>query len=58
MGLKGKDLLTISDLSVEEIELILTTPEIRRVGSIAVGSLALSKDFTGPFAHDEDSAAC
>ena len=33
MGLKGKDLLTISDLSVEEIELILTTAEsLKEVG--------------------------
>ena len=33
MGLKGKDLLTITDLSVEEIELILTTAEsLKEVG--------------------------
>ncbi|UCH91895.1 MAG: aspartate carbamoyltransferase catalytic subunit [Nitrospirota bacterium] len=33
MGLKGKDLLTISDLSVQEIELILTTAEsLKEVG--------------------------
>ena len=33
MGLKGKDLLTISDLSVEEIELVLSTAEsLKEVG--------------------------